>query len=706
MLTEKTLEQLLQEKLISQRTYEKVLLSKQYIERKYNFKVHKNNIMKNIIDKLNLCNIKEEKINQIKKEIYQKEMETYRKAREKLTIKNYESISIIGRGAFGEVHVCKEKKTGAIVAIKKIKKDVLMAKNQILHVRNEQLLMSNVKSPWIVDLKASFQEDDYLYLVMEYCPGGDLMNLLIEKDILTEDEARFYISELILAIESIHKLDCIHRDIKPDNILIDSTGHIKLSDFGLAKISEKIFENREDINANTIHHHIKNYSCVGTAYYVAPEVLNKKGYGPEIDWWSVGIIFYEMLIGYAPFCSKDTNEVCYKVVNWKKYFKFPSKIKISPEAEDLIIKLVNNPNKRLGKNGASEIKNHPFFKNVDWENIRNVKPPFIPNLKNSYDTKYFEIFDEIESFYPTPRKYPKRKDIEYLGYTYKEDNDIFKEHTKLEKSIFDEIKKIIKTEENKTSNTNYSSSGSGIIPCSNNIKVYYKNKNNSNSIKQNKKNKNNSNSIKKNKKNKNMNLEILKLENNCNEPKLNIIQLPKRKSKMKNNKKEDIEFRNFINKKNNNSSRIINSKIKLKIKKINSINNNKKILHRLSPMPKPNILFKILDLSKVKKINKIKTKSINNNINKKNNNSNLSGIKNGNNNNDLSFNCNCSLLKKLFKKSVERQSLKKIINTKRNNNIKAIKNYNNKSYNKVNNSIKNIQNKINYHKIIITKKTT
>ena len=203
-----------------------------------------------------------------------------------------------------------------------------------------------------------------------------------------------------------------------------------------------------------------------------------------------------------------------------------------------------------------------------------------------------------------------------------------------------------------------------------------------------------------------MNLEILKLENNCNEPKLNIIQLPKRKSKMKNNKKEDIEFRNFINKKNNNSSRIINSKIKLKIKKINSINNNKKILHRLSPMPKPNILFKILDLSKVKKINKIKTKSINNNINKKNNNSNLSGIKNGNNNNDLSFNCNCSLLKKLFKKSVERQSLKKIINTKRNNNIKAIKNYNNKSYNKVNNSIKNIQNKINYHKIIITKKTT
>ena len=198
--------------------------------------------------------------------------------------------------------------------------------------------MSKASSPWIVELKASFQEDDYLYLVMEYLPGGDLMNLLIQKDTLTEKEAKFYIAELILAIESIHNLDCIHRDIKPDNVLIDKNGHIKLSDFGLAKISDKLYEKEEEKYQNYLKNkkneknnkmtHNKNFSCVGTAYYVAPEVLNKNGYDKDIDWWSVGIIFFEMLVGYAPFCSKETSEVCFKVVNWKDYLKIPKKTKL------------------------------------------------------------------------------------------------------------------------------------------------------------------------------------------------------------------------------------------------------------------------------------------------------------------------------------------------------------------------------------------
>ena len=680
MLTEKTLEQLLKENLISQRTYDKVVLSKQYIERKYNFKSHKINEINNLIEKLNLHKVEKERINQIRKEIYEKEMINYRKARAKQSIRDYESISIIGRGAFGEVHVCKEKKTGSIVAIKKIKKKVLIIKNQIIHVRNEQLLMSNVKSPWIVDLKASFQEDDYLYLVMEFCPGGDLMNLLIEKDVLTEEEAKFYLAELILSIEAIHKLDCIHRDIKPDNILIDINGHIKLSDFGLAKISEKIFENRLDINSNTIYHHNKNYSCVGTAYYVAPEVLSKKGYGPEIDWWSAGIIFYEMLVGYAPFCSKDTSEVCYKVMNWKKYFKIPSEVKISPEAEDLIMKLINNPNKRLGKNGASEIKKHPFFKDIDWDNIRNLKPPFIPEIENEYDTKYFETFEEIEPFYHTPKRFKRRKDIEYLGYTYKEDNDIFFEHKQLEKSIFDNIKKMEFIEnDNKIANTNYNSSRRiERIPSNNtnkqNSQIYL--------------------NTSKNKIKKYMgNAALLKTERNYENSKLNIIQLPTRKSKMSINRRETIDSINGANI----NSKIINYKNKVAIGQIQINRNNKKT--RLSPNPKADLILKILNLSKIKIKNNYKSKS--GSKNKKNSVTNRSSCSKPRKNIDTSFNYNYSLLKKFVKKSVENNNIKKMKNDKKNTNKNIINNIHNinkihyKSNNNINNSSNNINNGMN-----------
>ena len=449
MMTTKTLEQLLNENIISQRTYDKVILSKKYIERKYNIKSKKYEQMKNFFDELNSYEINQTKINNIKKEIFENQIIKYRKSREKQSVRDYESISIIGRGGFGEVYLCREKKTGEIVAIKKIKKDVLVEKNEVIHVRNEQLFMANVKSPWIVELKASFQEGDYLYLVMEYCPGSDLMNVLIKKNILTENEAKFYMVELVLAIESIHKLDCIHRDIKPDNILIDSDGHIKLSDFGLSKISENIFYLNNNINKNNlIHLHNKNYSYVGTVFYVAPEILKNEGYGPEVDWWSLGNVFFEMLVGYAPFCSNKEKDAYKKVMNWNTWLKIPEKIKISDEARDLIFKLINNKNNRLGKNGASEIKKHPFFAGIDWDNARNMKPPFIPFLKNEYDTNYFTSFNEIEPFYPKFKKNEyKRKDIEYIGYTYKKDNND-------KKDIFESIRKAIFEERDKDKNKN------------------------------------------------------------------------------------------------------------------------------------------------------------------------------------------------------------------------------------------------------------
>ena len=416
------LEDLLNEGKISQNTYEKVLTAKKYIERKYN--IIKLKRVEHIIleEKLKTSGLPEIKKLEILSDIQKQKIKNNQKKLEKMSASNYQSLAIIGRGAFGEVHVCREKKTGDIVAIKKIKKDVLLSKNQIRHTMDEQDFLSKVKSPWIVKLKASFQEGDYLYLVMEYLPGGDLMGLFITKDILTEEESRFYICEMILAIESIHELGCIHRDIKPDNILIGKDGHIKLTDFGLSKIPDKIF--KEDIidyrfTENKTSHN-RNFSCVGTAFYVAPEVIEKKGYGPEIDWWSLGVIFFEMVAGYAPFCSNKTNEVLYKVLHFKKYLKFPQRCQVSNTCKDLIYKLINKSDIRLGKNGSSEIKAHPFFKGINWLKIKEMKPPFIPNLQSDYDVKYFDEFKYIDPFIPLKETVTrKRREPEYTGYTYK-----------------------------------------------------------------------------------------------------------------------------------------------------------------------------------------------------------------------------------------------------------------------------------------------
>jgi serine/threonine kinase 38 len=157
-------------------------------------------------------------------------------------------LAIIGRGAFGEVRVCKHIESSDIVAIKKMRKEDMLSKNQIMHVRTEREILTSAKIPWIVNLKYSFQDENYLYLVMDYLPGGDLMSLLMNKNILSENESKFYIAELILAVESVHKLNCIHRDLKPDNILINKEGHIQLSDFGLSKISVIIFSYKSLLN--------------------------------------------------------------------------------------------------------------------------------------------------------------------------------------------------------------------------------------------------------------------------------------------------------------------------------------------------------------------------------------------------------------------------------------------------------------------------
>ena len=474
---------------------------------------------------MNQLNLAEEEAAKIKEEILHKEGENLRKKRKKISIFDFEPLKIIGKGAFGEVRVCKYIPNGSIVAIKKMKKEEMHKKNQVLHVRAERDVLSEAKNEWIVDLKFSFQDQHYLYLGMEFLPGGDLMSLLMARDILPEKDAKFYAAEIVLAIESVHKLDCIHRDLKPDNVLIDADGHIKLSDFGLSKkLDLKLIDNHlqnelrncgNNNNSNNIRgsknmsyaqqfsqfKSMKNkkrrafaFSTVGTPDYIAPEVIRQKGYGQEIDWWSLGVIMFEMMIGYPPFFSESSTETCKKILDWKNTLNIRPEANISKEAEDILRKLINDPETRLGANGADEIKCHPFFKGIDWNRIKETLiPPFIPELKNNYDTKYFDEFEEDEPFYPINndnskgKKYQK-KDMCFVDFTYNRENDNnYRNNMVTALEVFDSLQENIKKikegqfeANNNSNNKNVKNSGSKNSIKSNGNNTNDKNNNNSN----------------------------------------------------------------------------------------------------------------------------------------------------------------------------------------------------------------------------------
>jgi len=288
-------------------------------------------------------------------------------------------------------------------------------------VKAERDILAEADNDWVVKLYYSFQDKDNLYFVMDYIPGGDLMSLLIKKGIFDENLARFYIVELTCAIESVHAMGFIHRDIKPDNILIDKKGHIKLTDFGLCtgfrwthdskyyqrngeharqdsmeswsqsgvEIVPKPLERRRLLGKNRS----KAHSIVGTPNYIAPEVLLRNGYTQLCDWWSVGVILYEMLVGQPPFLANTAEETQYKVINWRHTLQIPRVANLSDEASDLILRLCKNEEERLGKN-VNEIKEHPFFADVDWsKDLRALKAPYEPKIKHPTDTSNFDPID-------------------------------------------------------------------------------------------------------------------------------------------------------------------------------------------------------------------------------------------------------------------------------------------------------------------------
>jgi serine/threonine kinase 38 len=290
-------------------------------------------------------------------------------------------------------------------------------------------------NPWVVKLHYSFQDPNNLYLVMEYLPGGDLMTILMKYDILTEAQTRFYIAETALAIQSVHQLNYVHRDLKPDNILIDRTGHVRLSDFGLCKAFEtspspyleqyKADPNREtDLTNNNAKHRNRKlaYSTVGTPDYIAPEVFAQTGYGKECDWWSLGVIMFECLVGYPPFYAEDPISTCRKIVNWKHTLTFPDPKSmhngrpapnLSPEARDLIQRMVCDSNHRLT---FEKIKSHPFFNGLNWETLRQSKAPIVPTVVSEIDTQNFDNFEDLPQEDGDASNVPTNS---FEGYTFK-----------------------------------------------------------------------------------------------------------------------------------------------------------------------------------------------------------------------------------------------------------------------------------------------
>jgi len=363
----------------------------------------------------------------LRKQHFRKETNLLRMRRVRMRIEHFQVLALIGQGAFGKIFLCRKQDTKEILALKKMPKSSLQLRNKATHIRTERdVLAKSYISPWLVHLVYSFQDEKNLYLAMEYVPGGDVRTLLTNLGCLEEHQARFYICEMALAVTALHKFGYIHRDLKPDNFLVTQHGHIKLADFGLSKRGAKsqwmdtfkldLSQARRQLGPRQLSFHQRRqrrkrsrvFSLVGSPNYIAVEVLRGKGYSYEVDWWSLGVILYEMVVGMPPFYGESPEEVFVNLWNYEQTLQFPELLPGEPGYEEggnnqlmsdtcwkLVQQLICEPVERICD--PAGLRSNAFFAGFEWDRLMELEPPFEPCLEDEADTSYFEGVTPVSS---------------------------------------------------------------------------------------------------------------------------------------------------------------------------------------------------------------------------------------------------------------------------------------------------------------------
>jgi serine/threonine protein kinase len=335
----------------------------------------------------------------------------------KVRIEDFHLEKVIGRGAFGKVMLVRKKDTGRRYAMKILSKDMIIRRNQVDRTKAENRILRAVDHPYVVGLKFAFQAETKLYLVLDFVSGGDMFTHLQSQRRFNAEQVRLYAAEMVLAFEHLHRVGIVYRDLKPENILMGADGHIRLTDFGLSK--------------EAMRAHDTTSSFCGTPEYLAPEVLQNQGYGKDVDWWSLGILIFEMLVGRPPFYSENVNEMYDKILHDR--LVFPSSVSVPPDAKDLLEKLlVRDPKKRLGTGEADAvpIRDHQFFASMDWDKLmrKEIESTYKPKLHGEADTSNFDPQFTAEPVVQTvvDSKISSEDQAKFQGFTFADESELAK----------------------------------------------------------------------------------------------------------------------------------------------------------------------------------------------------------------------------------------------------------------------------------------